>query len=162
MSGFKRGESWLNTKMTKHNKLAPKWHLDDINPNDIHTVFSSCDQQPEVWSLQYPERLPAIVKYAADVNCRWGGEKKWRWHTHTHTPEPWRGNSVLFLFSLICIILFFGVLLSFSCVPVTGVDCLAPRRLLSLVSVHAALPSRGAILTVGVAVNQLKLAAPLY
>ena len=144
--------------------MAPRWHKSYWYTYSFFLLWSAA------WGLKF------TVPWTSPCDCevrRWRklsvrGEKKvtltyTHTHTHTHTqPEPWRGNSVLFLFSFICIILFFGVLLSFSCVPVTGDDCLAPRRLLSLVSVHAALPSRGAILTVGVAVNQLKLAAPLY
>lgn len=100
----------------------------------------------------WPERLmTSAVGGGAEVTL-----------TDTAKPEPRRGNSVLFLFfflSFICAILFFGAVLC-GCGPCHGCELLALRRLLCVANVRSAVYSRGAILTVGVAVSHLKLAAP--
>lgn len=44
--------------------------------------------------------------------------KKWRWHSHTSQCRE-GGIAFCFFFSLICVILFFGLLLLFSCISMT-------------------------------------------
>lgn len=148
--------------MTKHNKLATKRHLDAINP--IYIQFSFI-LRSATWGLKF------TVPWTSPCDCevrRWrklvrGGEKVTLTHTHTQAGAV-KGELrfVSFFFNL-----YHFVLWRFCCHYLAVFlwresTALLLGALLSLVSVHAALPSRGAILTVGVAVNQLKLAAPLY
>lgn len=137
------------------------------NKNYGHMVVTvpTFRRVPLVESQVSPRRRRWITSLLCGLSACWRqplvGGLKWRWHTQPSRSREGGIAFCFFFFSLICAILSFSAVVCGrgSC---HGCEPLALRRLLCVANVRSALPSRGAILTVGVAVSHLKLAAPLY